>query len=43
MEPRKEHTPQQRRGIKKTVAILGLVAVGLFLWSVFLVLQQANV
>jgi hypothetical protein len=43
MKPKKEHTPQQRRGIKKTVAILALVAVGLFLWSVYLVLQQAHV
>jgi hypothetical protein len=43
MKPRNEHNPQQRRGIKKTVAILAVVAVGLFLWSVFLVLQQANV
>ncbi len=43
MDKHKEHTPQQRRGIKKTVTILALVAVGLFLWSVYLVLQQAHV
>jgi hypothetical protein len=43
MTKEKKHTPEQSKGIKKTVAILALVAVGLFLWSVYLVLQQANV
>ncbi|MCX7544951.1 hypothetical protein [Marinicella gelatinilytica] len=43
MSSKKQKTPQQRRGIKKTVAILGVVTVALFLWSVYLVLSQANV
>lgn len=43
MEPSKKHTPKQSRGIKKTVIILAVVTVGLFLWSVFLVLQQTHV
>jgi len=36
-------TPEQRKGVKKTVTILVVVTAGLFLWSVYLVLSQANV
>ncbi len=43
MSEEKKHTPKQSKGIKKTVTILVVVTFGLFLWSVFLVLSQANV
>ncbi|GAA4817104.1 hypothetical protein GCM10011365_13520 [Marinicella pacifica] len=43
MTHEKKHTPEQSKGIKKTVILLGLVTVGLFLWSVYLVLRQAHV
>lgn len=43
MNASEDKTPEQRRGIKKTVAILAVVTVTLFLWSIFLVLQQTHV
>lgn len=43
MSEKKKHTPEQTKGIKKTVTLLAVVAFGLFLWSVYLVLGQTNV
>ena len=35
-------TADNRKAAKKTAIILGVVALGFFIWSVFIVLRHAN-